>query len=260
VKLASSSFDCSILIWEEDESENVWINSGRLGQLYGNKNHFYGIQTHYCEEQKFCFLLGYTYTGALYLYSNYEDEEQCSEFKLETTTGGHNKSVTSLEWSSTGFLVSGSLDQTTRVFGCRKLNEVTDWVELSRAQIHGYDINALTLLKMPLLEDDEKVSDLLVCAGDEKILRILEPNNFFVNFHNNICGKNLRLFFSEEERKREDEIISKKDPLTYLINAETGQEALGLMIKSVKTERKNYYYDESKDKKPEGKSLMKRPS
>ena len=239
------------MIWEEDENENIWINSGRLGQLYGNKNHFYGVQVNFCQNNKFCYLLGYTYTGALYLYSNYKGDQESSEFGLETTTGGHNKSVTSLEWSSTGFLVSGSLDQTTRVFGSRKVNHITDWVELSRAQIHGYDINALTLLNMGG-DKQNKVSDLLVCAGDEKILRILEPNNFFVNYHNNICGLNLRLFFTEEERQRESDIVIKKDPLTYLINAETGQEALGLMIKSVKTERKNYYYDDSKDKK-EGK-------
>lgn len=234
----------------------MWINSGRLGQLYGNKNHFYGIQTHSNSNGDFCYLLGYTYTGALYLYSNFEGDDQTSEFAPETTTGGHNKSVTSLEWSSSGFLVSGSLDQTTRVYGARNKPQSTcqakDWVELSRAQIHGYDINALTLLKMAKLKDDSLVSDLLVCAGDEKILRILEPNNFFVNFHNHICGKNLRLFFSEEERQNEHQIITKRDPLTYMINTQTGQEALGLMIKSVKTERKNYYYDDSKDKKQTG--------
>lgn len=244
------------MIWEEDETENLWINSGRLGQLYGNKNHFYGVQTQSDPNGGFCYLLGYTYTGALYLYSNFEGDDEASEFISETTTGGHNKPVTSLEWSSTGFLVSGSLDQTTRVYGARHKAQskcqTKDWVELSRAQIHGYDINALTLLKMEKLKDDSLVSDLLVCAGDEKILRILEPNNFFVNYHNHICGRNLRLFFSEKERQNEDQIITARDPLTYMINTQTGQEALGLMIKSVKTERKNYYYDESKDKKPEG--------
>jgi hypothetical protein len=106
---------------------------------------------------------------------------------------------------------------------------------------------------MPTEEGKERVSDLLVCAGDEKILRILEPNNFFVNYHNNICDENLRLFFSEEEKQMEHEIIINKNPLTYAIQNETGQEALGLMIKAVKTERKNFYFDDKKDNPSEGK-------
>ena len=207
------------------------------------------MQANWDPSNAFCFLLGFTYTGALYLYKNYLKDEE-SEFSLEATTGGHNKEVTSLEWSSSGFLVSGSLDQTSRVYGVKSENKISksDWVELSRAQIHGYDINAITLLKIQNKKGKDSISDLLVCAGDEKILRILEPNNFFVNYHNNICGKNLRLFFSEEEREREHEIVQKENPLTYVINAETGQEALGLMIKAVKVERKNFYYDEPEAK------------
>ena len=226
--------------------------------MYGNKNHFYGVQVN-SVPSKFCYLLGYTYTGAMYLYKGFLDKERVPEFTLETTTGGHNQLVSSLEWASSGFLVSGSRDQTTRIFGPRNLSsekrkaQSQDWVELSRAQIHGYDINAVTLLKMPRTDPAKSAtSDLLVCAGDEKILRILEPNNFFVNFHNNICEDNLRLFFSEEEQQYENQIIVKENPLTYAIENETGQEALGLMIKAVKTERKNYYFDDSKDKKPEG--------
>ena len=88
---------------------------------------------------------------------------------------------------------------------------------------------------------------MIVCGGDEKILRILEPNNFFINYHNQISGKNLHLFFSEEEKKMESQIIKKSDPLEYAIQAETGQEVLGLMIKAFKTEHKNLYFDDMKD-------------
>lgn len=89
--------------------------------------------------------------------------------------------------------------------------------------------------------------DLLVCAADEKILRILEPSNHFINYHNSLCESNLRLYLSDEERKLETQLIENENPLIYKTNVETGQETLGLLIKNMKVESKNLYFDETKN-------------
>ena len=87
-----------------------------------------------------------------------KDEEE--DFSLLETVGGHSQAVTSLEFSSSGsFLVSGSKDQTTRVFAKVKDGKNSgseNWVEISRAQIHGYDINDLALLNITGKEGDSE--------------------------------------------------------------------------------------------------------
>ena len=89
-----------------------------MGQLYGNKNHFYGVETLHDSNDNQTYIIGYTYTGAIYLYRNFETDDEEEEFKLVESIGGHQGKVMGLQWSSEGsFLVSGSLDQTTRVFG-----------------------------------------------------------------------------------------------------------------------------------------------
>jgi elongator complex protein 2 len=68
--------------------------------------------------------------------------------------------VKGIEWNHTGdFLVSVSMDQTTRVLAQNTSDK--RYYEISRAQIHGYDINAVTLLKVK-----ENTLDLIVCGAD----------------------------------------------------------------------------------------------
>lgn len=75
---------------------------------------------------------------------------------MQTITG-HYKRVTSVCWSSNSdYLVTGSEDQTTRIWGLT--NDNTDWIEVSRAQIHGYDINSLALISLPDVDQDPNVS------------------------------------------------------------------------------------------------------
>lgn len=72
-----------------------------------------------------------------------------------------------IEWSRDGsFLVSTSKDQTTRVITKNHLTNT--YHEVSRAQIHGYEINCLTLIKLK-----DNIVDLIACGADEKIIRVL---------------------------------------------------------------------------------------
>lgn len=81
--------------------------------------------------------------------------------------------VTDADFSSDdSFLVSTSLDQTSRVYAPWVVNGT--WNEQSRAQIHGYDINAIKCLKLKS-SDGRNFCDYLVCGAQEKILRMIEP-------------------------------------------------------------------------------------
>lgn len=80
---------------------------------------------------------------------------------------GHSNAVKGLEWNHSGdFLVSASKDQTTRVIALN--SDTKTYHEISRAQIHGYDINAVTVIKVK-----DSVIDLIACGADEKVVRVL---------------------------------------------------------------------------------------
>ena len=70
---------------------------------------------------------------------------------------GHAGSVESLDWLADDLLITASADQTTRIWW---LNG-DGLVELSRSQIHGYDMNAVVAT-----EENSFAS-----AGDEKVIR-----------------------------------------------------------------------------------------
>ena len=52
------------------------------------------------------------------------------------------------------------------------------WHEISRPQVHGYDMNCLAIVKSPESENNKLASKIL-SGGDEKVLRVFEaPYNF----------------------------------------------------------------------------------
>jgi elongator complex protein 2 len=102
---------------------------------------------------------------------------------------GHSNEVRSLDWNHSGdFLVSVSKDQTTRIIAQSKTNGL--YHEISRAQVHGYDINSVATLKL-----NDSLIDLVVCGADEKVLRVIEPPACFANYLNTFTNANLHLYF-----------------------------------------------------------------
>lgn len=225
----SCGLDCGILIWQLN-NDKIWESNMRLGQLYGNKNAFFGLDA----SSSLDLIAAYTYTGACYTWVKEDgDYKSAGEFT------GHFAKVTDIVWSTKGdFLVSCSTDQTTRVY-CPSPKGV--WKEVSRAQIHGYNLNSIATLNM-----GEPYCDLLVCGADEKILRILEPPVHFVNFLNTYGNKSIRLYTTD--KNEEKEIILSEDPLLYRSIKESGQEVLGLMTKAYREEKKSFYFDEEETK------------
>lgn len=129
------------------------------------------------------FLLSYTYQGSFYLWKRGEtirdwDAQPVvtghfAEVRALLVQTSHVLQVTDVDLSSDdSFVVSTSIDQTTRIFAPWLANNT--WNEQSRAQIHGYDINAIKCLKLKST-DDRHFCDYLVCGAQEKILRMIEP-------------------------------------------------------------------------------------
>ena len=233
--LVSCSSDCAILVWEE--IDKTWVNTLRFGQMYGNKNRFLWVEVDQCLTE----IYSTTVTGALFCWklANEKDEKSIfvdpsntKRWVPKTVLSGHSKRVTGISWSSSGsYLTSCSQDQTTRMY-CE--NE-TNWTEIARAQIHGYDINTIINLK-----NKDEYPDFLICGGDEKVVRILEPLMHFPNLHN--LYSKTTLHFST---KHEAELVALKHPLLFQINNESTQEVLGLMTKA--NQMTNFYMDPEED-------------
>ena len=109
-----------------------------MGQFLGNKNAYFDVLA----DPSHRYLAALNYTGALLMW---EWKEQ--KFSLIECFNGHSNAVKGLEWNHSGdFLVSASKDQTTRVIALNA--ETKTYHEISSAQIHGYDINAVTVVKV----------------------------------------------------------------------------------------------------------------
>lgn len=131
-----------------------------MGQLLGNKNAYFNIAA----TPKYQYLVAVNYIGSALIWA-YNNET--NKFTLRPSFNGHTNEVRDVDWNHTGdFLVSVSKDQTTRILS----KNVSDnlYHEISRAQIHGYDINAVSVIKVA-----DGLIDLIACGADEKVIRII---------------------------------------------------------------------------------------
>ena len=205
--------------------------ASRLGQLIGNKNAFFDVAT----DPSCTYLAALNYTGAVLIW-----KEAHQQFILRHSFTGHSDHVTGIDWNHNGhFLVSTSKDQSTRIMA--KNHSTNTFHEISRAQIHGYDINAVCALRV---KDD--VIDVIACGADEKVIRLLEPPACFANYLNTFTKANLHLFFNSPAEENLYKMSKPQDPvLLYTPYSEGGTQVLGLMTKMQKIEREKItsYYD-----------------
>jgi WD40 repeat protein len=109
-------------------------------------------------------------TGSIIQYARSNRHEM---YKVtEPIVTGHTNSIQSCSWEPNGeFLATTSLDKTTRIFAPRLDG---NWNEIARPQIHGYDMQAISVLD----------SNHFLSAGDEKILRSFEaPKSFSIRLN-----------------------------------------------------------------------------
>uniref|UniRef100_A0A182QQW7 Elongator complex protein 2 n=1 Tax=Anopheles farauti TaxID=69004 RepID=A0A182QQW7_9DIPT len=172
--LLSSSIDKSLTVWTPSES-GVWVESVRVGEVGGSSLGFYG--------GKFApngrSIIGHGFQGSFHLWR--EDETRMGLWQPGTILGGHFGGVRDLAWDPEEgmYVMSLSADQTTRIHAPWTTGEGKEtWHEIGRPQVHGYDMQCLTLLSRYRLAS----------SAEEKIIRIFQaPSNFVQNFRA-LCG------------------------------------------------------------------------
>ncbi|KAK0739802.1 WD40-repeat-containing domain protein [Apiosordaria backusii] len=173
--LLSASADNSLSIWESDPESGIWITGARLGEVSREKGattatgSIGGFWTGlWSPTGTTVITLGRTGSWRRWDYNAHDDAWQ-----QNYAISGHTRSVTGISWAQDGsYLLSTSSDQTTRLHA-QWTGQGTDsasyssWHEMSRPQIHGYDLNCISVLGP---------TPSFVSGADEKLMRVFtEP-------------------------------------------------------------------------------------
>ena len=208
LQLLSASADNTLAVWEADAASGIWVTTARLGEisretgattatgstggfwtgLWGPRNSSSGgVSTSVA-------CLGRT--GSWRLWSKgVGDGEDEDRWVPRPGISGHTRAVTGVTWArGGGYLLSTSADQTTRLHapvptppeaeeeGEPKNNISRDqkktWHEMSRPQIHGYDLNCIDSLG-----DTQFVS-----GADEKLMRVFDEPGAVARLLHRVCG------------------------------------------------------------------------
>ncbi|KAK7508595.1 hypothetical protein BaRGS_00000161 [Batillaria attramentaria] len=183
--LLSASMDKTMIVWSPDIDSGVWVEQVRVGEVGGNTLGFYGglFSPHGNS------ILAHGYQGALHQWTR---SKELNAWEPAVTGGGHFAGIQDMDWDRGGgnFVLTTSLDQTTRLHAPWVLDgKYMGWFEIARPQIHGYDMQCLTMINRYMFAS----------AGDEKVARVFQaPRNFIENLCH-ISGLNLANELAREE-------------------------------------------------------------
>ncbi|XP_031709814.1 elongator complex protein 2 isoform X1 [Anarrhichthys ocellatus] len=170
--LLSASMDKTMIFWAPEEGSGVWVEQVRVGEVGGNTLGFYGCQM----SPDGSMIVAHAFHGALHLWCKEKDKE--GRWRPGVVISGHFNAVQDLSWDPDGeFILSVGSDQTTRLFTPWRNQDAkkVTWHEISRPQIHGYDMQCLAMVGRFQF----------VSGADEKVLRVFQaPRNFVENFAN----------------------------------------------------------------------------
>lgn len=186
VQLFSTSMDRNMVIWAPDSSlGGVWTPSVRVGDvggalggcIGGNLLGFVGG----CVSPDGNAILGIGYGGSFHYWRRQSDNEE-GRWVPVTFLTGHFDSVNDLAWDPIHgrYLVSVSSDQTCRLFAEAKTSSTTGWREISRPEIHGYNLNCIALAK--------ENSFYIYTGGEEKLIRIFDAPNSVLRGLQQLCS------------------------------------------------------------------------
>ncbi|KAH7363091.1 WD repeat domain-containing protein [Plectosphaerella cucumerina] len=165
IQLLSTSADNSLAMWEADPASGIWVSMVRLGEISQEKGattatgSIGGFWTGlWAPDGKSVVCLGRT--GS---WRRWALDEALDQWRPAISVSGHTKAITGISWSRDGeYLMSTSSDQTSRLHGRWKRDEKQTWHEMSRPQIHGYDLNCIDTLG----------PSQFVSGADEKLMRV----------------------------------------------------------------------------------------
>ncbi|KAK7898662.1 hypothetical protein WMY93_019515 [Mugilogobius chulae] len=172
LSLLSASMDKTMILWAPEDGSGVWVEQVRVGEVGGNTLGFFGCQM----SPDGSMIMAHAFHGALHLWCKDQGDE--GEWRPAVVISGHFNGVQDLSWDPEGeFILSVGSDQTTRLFTTWKKHDGKQltWHEISRPQIHGYDMQCVAMVGRFQF----------VSGADEKVLRVFQaPRNFVENFAN----------------------------------------------------------------------------
>lgn len=212
--LFSSSMDRSIFLWcttngsaANDCNDGVWTPIARVGSPSGILggpigSSLLGYLHVEIEPEHGRWIMGHAYGGALHFFSaeQYMEDEKMTgvssghtnttieqqavvKWKAQPCITGHFDEVTDLCWEAVEgeYLISVSNDATCRLWA-PITPSLDTWIEISRPQVHGYSLSAVTSLST----NDHKHH--LVTGADEKELRVFDGTKSFVRVLRSLAG------------------------------------------------------------------------
>lgn len=162
--LLSASMDKTMMIWQPEKTSGIWVNVVTVGELSHCALGFYG--GHWSPNGDS--ILAHGYGGSFHLWKNVG--VGFDDWKPQVVPSGHFAAVTDIAWARSGeYILSVSNDQTTRIFAPWRSDKKRgqSWNEIARPQVHGHDINCVTIIQ-------GKGNHRFVSGADEKVARVFE--------------------------------------------------------------------------------------
>lgn len=180
-RLLSASADNSLAIWERDEDSGFWNCVTRLGEISAQK----GSTTATGSTGGFWNGLwspdGVTVTslGRTGSWRVWQYQPQSDIWEQRVGISGHVREAKDIAWAADGsYLLSTGSDQTTRLWAECQQGDSSSWHEISRPQIHGYDLNCIDTLG----------TNQFISGADEKLLRVFNKPKMVANLLNKLTA------------------------------------------------------------------------
>ncbi|KAI4357741.1 hypothetical protein L6164_001672 [Bauhinia variegata] len=175
LSILSASMDKTMMIWQPEKTSGIWMNVVTVGELSHCALGFYG--GHWSPNGDS--ILAHGYGGSFHLWKNVGDDN----WMPQKVPSGHFASVTDIAWGRSGdYVLSVSHDQTTRIYAPWNTEDSCQdeeiWHEIARPQIHGHDINCVTVIQ-------GKGNHRFVSGAEEKVARVFEAPLSFLKTLNN---------------------------------------------------------------------------
>ncbi|KAL7110624.1 hypothetical protein ACP275_05G037800 [Erythranthe tilingii] len=167
--ILSASMDKTMMIWQPEKTSGIWMNMVTVGELSHCALGFYSGSWSPSGSS----ILAHGYGGSFHHWRNVGTD--FDDWKPQKVPSGHFASVSDISWARDGaYLLSVSHDQTSRVFTTWCGEEGEAWHEIARPQVHGHDINCVTVIR-------GNGNHRFVSGADEKVARVFEATLSFLN-------------------------------------------------------------------------------
>lgn len=181
LQLLSCSADNSVSVWAPEESSGIWVPLHRFGEISDLKGA--STATGSAGGLWNCLwspdgsaVAALTKSGSWRIWRHDTAQDR---WRPVVGVSGHTKDATGISWAPDGsYLLSTSLDQTTRLFARWTAGGAGSWHEFSRPQIHGYDINCI----------DSVGPNRFVSGAEEKLLRVFDEPKAIAAMLESLCG------------------------------------------------------------------------